>query len=220
METLVGDKSCFLISLDLLEQSQLVAKYLSYLIYVSCGCRMLFRTGSVDMVLVDEEAWGEGSGLTFPRSLRELQQKGSLKIHENRPKLFLLSTSLNPTEVDEVRSTGYVDSMIKPLRLSMMVACLRRGLGVGNTRCQQKRQPMALKTLLSEKEILVVDDNAVNRKVAEGALKKYGAIVTCADSGKVAIELLRPPHKFDACFMDVQMPEMDGYLSFSQSLNF
>ncbi len=53
-------------------------------------------------------------------------------------------------------------------------------------------------------------DNAVNRIVAAGALKKYGAIVTCVDSGKEAISRLQPPHKFDACFMDVQMPEMDG----------
>lgn len=172
------------------------------------------------MVLVDKEAWGEGSGLEFPHSLRQLQQNESLKIPENLPKLFILATSLSPTEVDEVKAAGYVDSMIKPLRLSMMVACLRRSLGVGNQRCQEKRQPMALNTLLREKQILVVDDNVVNRKVAEGALKKYGAVVTCAGSGKVAIELLRPPHKFDACFMDVQMPEMDGYLSFSQSLNF
>lgn len=23
--------------------------------------------------------------------------------------------------------------------------------------------------------------------------------------------MLRPPHQFDACFMDIQMPEMDGF---------
>ncbi|KAM7473306.1 hypothetical protein LguiB_020549 [Lonicera macranthoides] len=57
---------------------------------------------------------------------------------------------------------------------------------------------------------LVVDDNMVNRRVAEGALKKYSAIVTCLDSGKAASRMLNPPHSFDACFMDLQMPEMDG----------
>jgi histidine kinase 2/3/4 (cytokinin receptor) len=46
--------------------------------------------------------------------------------------------------------------------------------------------------------------------VAEGALKKHGAIVTCVESGKAALEKLKPPHSFDACFMDFQMPEMDG----------
>ena len=72
---------------------------------------------------------------------------------------------------------------------------------------------MALRSLLSGKQILVVDDNAVNCKVAAGALKKYGAEVTCT-CGKAAIQMLELPRKFDACFIDIQMPEMDGYSSF------
>ena len=166
------------------------------------------------MVLVDKEAWGEGSGLAFPHPLREMQQNGTLKPQGNLPKMFLLATSLSPAEIDELKSAGYVDCMIKPLRLSMVGACLQRAFDVGNKKYQEKGQPMALQSLLKGKQILVVDDNAVNCKVAAGALKKFGAVVTCAVSGKLAIELLQPPHKFDACFMDVQMPEMDGYFSF------
>lgn len=163
------------------------------------------------MVLVEKEAWGEGSGLVFPLLFRELQLNGTVKSQEKLPKMFLLATCINAAEVDEFKSAGYVDSMIKPLRLGLMAACLRRAFGVVNKRYPEKRQLMALKSLLSGKQILVVDDNVVNLKVAAGALKKYGAIATCANSGKVAINLLQPPHKFDACFMDVQMPEMDGY---------
>lgn len=168
-------------------------------------------TGHVDMVLVDKDAWGEGSGLAFARPIIELKQNGRLKPHENIPKMVLLSTSLTPSEVDDIKSVGYIDSIIKPLRLSMMTACLQRALGVGDKRHQEAGRPPTLKSLLSGKQILVVDDNLVNLKVAAGALKKYGAVVKCADSGKAAIELLQPPHKFDACFMDVQMPEMDGF---------
>ncbi|KAK3435585.1 hypothetical protein EUGRSUZ_C00012 [Eucalyptus grandis] len=32
-----------------------------------------------------------------------------------------------------------------------------------------------------------------------------------SDDGEKAIALLRPPHDFDACFMDIQMPGMDGF---------
>ncbi|KAJ0719127.1 putative histidine kinase, Protein-serine/threonine phosphatase [Helianthus annuus] len=68
-----------------------------------------------------------------------------------------------------------------------------------------------LRGLLLGKKILVVDDNRVNRRVAAGALKKFGAEVECAESGKAALDLLQIPHGFDACFMDIQMPEMDGF---------
>ena len=49
-------------------------------------------------------------------------------------------------------------------------------------------------------------------RVAAGGLKKYGADVVYSDSGKSAIPMLKPPHDIDACFMDIQMPEMDGYV--------
>ncbi|VAH83813.1 unnamed protein product [Triticum turgidum subsp. durum] len=92
-------------------------------------------------------------------------------------------------------------------------ASLRRALG-GVDKAHVKNGLVgnsALGSLLHKRQIIVVDDNAVNLKVAAGALKKYGAEVICADSGKKAIALLKPPHSFDACFMDIQMPEMDGF---------
>ncbi|XP_062204992.1 probable histidine kinase 5 isoform X3 [Phragmites australis] len=107
--------------------------------------------------------------------------------------------------------SGYGDCIRKPLRLSTIAACLRKALGIGVTRQNSRDQSLVLRSVLTGKQILVVDDNAVNRKVAAGALKKYGAIVTCVESGIDAIDMLKPPHTFDACFMDVQMPEMDGF---------
>jgi two-component system, sensor histidine kinase and response regulator len=58
--------------------------------------------------------------------------------------------------------------------------------------------------------VLVVEDNLVNQTVAEGILACEGAIVTIADNGRVAVDLLRGA-VFDAVLMDLQMPEMDGY---------
>jgi PAS domain S-box-containing protein len=57
--------------------------------------------------------------------------------------------------------------------------------------------------------ILLVDDNGVNRQVAGEILKKSGCIVTLVENGKKAIELVAS-NNFDLIFMDIQMPEMDG----------
>lgn len=63
--------------------------------------------------------------------------------------------------------------------------------------------------MLKEKQILVVDDNEMNRLVASTILNNFGVIVQEASNGKDAIELLQ--HKqFDLVLMDVQMPIMDG----------
>ena len=59
--------------------------------------------------------------------------------------------------------------------------------------------------------VLVVDDSAMNRDVAERALMLEGAIVTLAADGRQAVELLTSrPTAFDALLMDVRMPVMDG----------
>ena len=83
-------------------------------------------------------------------------------------------------------------------------------MGVGNKGNPHNGEQLC--KLLLGKKILIVDDNFVNRKVAAGALKKYGAYVISAESGDKAIKLLTPPHEFDSCFMDIQMQEMDGYV--------
>ncbi len=58
--------------------------------------------------------------------------------------------------------------------------------------------------------VLLVDDNATNRKVASQILRKAGCEVEMASSGKDAISLLQKDAKFDLVLMDIQMPEMDG----------
>ncbi len=57
--------------------------------------------------------------------------------------------------------------------------------------------------------ILIVDDDDVNLRVAEGVLKLYDVMCVLAKSGKEAIELLKD-QDIDLVFMDHMMPEMDG----------
>jgi len=59
---------------------------------------------------------------------------------------------------------------------------------------------------------LVVDDNAINLRVASGLLKKLGVAVSVACNGLEAVEALRRgPQDFDVVLMDLQMPVMDGF---------
>ncbi|MDE5700091.1 MAG: response regulator [Lachnospiraceae bacterium] len=58
-------------------------------------------------------------------------------------------------------------------------------------------------------KVLVVDDNAVNRKIARIFLQSYGLEIAEAESGAAAIALVRQTC-YDIIFMDHMMPEMDG----------
>lgn len=63
------------------------------------------------------------------------------------------------------------------------------------------------------KRILVVEDNEMNREIAEEILKENNFIVETAEDGKYAVEMVMKsePGYYDVILMDIRMPLMDGY---------
>jgi class 3 adenylate cyclase len=59
-------------------------------------------------------------------------------------------------------------------------------------------------------ELLVVDDNRVNRLLVARTLEQFGHRVAFAENGRLALETLRN-HPVDLVLLDIEMPEMDGY---------
>ncbi len=78
------------------------------------------------------------------------------------------------------------------------------------TDVEARRPPEAAKyESLVALQILVVDDNAVNRAVAAGLLEKQGHQISLASNGREAVAMAER-HRYDLILMDVQMPELDG----------
>jgi len=59
-------------------------------------------------------------------------------------------------------------------------------------------------------DLLVVDDNRVNRLLLGRALEQLGHTVSFAENGREALEALRK-RRVDLVLLDIEMPEMDGY---------
>ncbi|KAJ8451511.1 hypothetical protein Cgig2_018145 [Carnegiea gigantea] len=166
------------------------------------------RNPFIDVVLIEQEVWNKDlkASSLFANRLKNVDCG-------RPPKLFVLANSVNLGRYSALCTDDTPSIIMKPLRASMVAASLQRAMGVrnkGNFR-NGVLANLPLQQLLRGKKFLVVDDNSTNLKVAAGALRKYGADVDCVDSGRKAIEKLKPPHIFDACFMDIQMPEMDGF---------
>jgi PAS domain S-box-containing protein len=68
---------------------------------------------------------------------------------------------------------------------------------------------------LERLHVLIVDDNATNRKILSHQLNSWGTIYEEADCGKRALEMLRAAaaegNAYDLAVLDLMMPEMDGF---------
>ena len=58
--------------------------------------------------------------------------------------------------------------------------------------------------------LLIVDDNELNRDMLSRRLERLGYLVTCAESGRRALELV-DAQPFDLMLLDIMMPDMNGY---------
>ena len=85
-------------------------------------------------------------------------------------------------------------------------------LGIGESKNEKKKStPVDLSGFsLDGYQILLVEDNPVNVLVAKKFLTKWGAEVSHAENGQVAVDMLENGI-YDVVLMDLQMPIMDGY---------
>jgi CheY-like chemotaxis protein len=62
-------------------------------------------------------------------------------------------------------------------------------------------------------KVLLVEDNEMNREIAEEILTENGLIVDTATDGDIAVDKVRKaaPGDYELILMDVQMPRMNGY---------
>lgn len=74
---------------------------------------------------------------------------------------------------------------------------------------KKEAEPKAEELYFTDKRVLVVDDNELNRMIAVEMLKPTGLEIDTAENGEQALEMIQA-QRYDMVFMDHQMPVMDG----------
>ncbi|HMD74457.1 MAG TPA: PAS domain S-box protein [Steroidobacteraceae bacterium] len=134
------------------------------------------------------------------------------------PVIYLGSTG----SMGDCGMEGLSRVMTKPAKRQLLLqtmsnlVAIARSTGIEQTDGPQD-QPMLRPAAgaCAGRHVLLVEDNAVNQKLAVRLLERMGMQVTVAGNGSVAVEQLRCG-TFDAVLMDCQMPVMDGYEATAQ----
>jgi CheY-like chemotaxis protein len=115
-----------------------------------------------------------------------------------------------------MEAAGFAAHLVKPVRHGQLHDCLATLFGAGEPVQLLNRTGMLTATKLRELwphrgvKILLVEDNAVNQRVAVGLLRKLGYEHVVAPDGRAALEVVRAGG-IDIVLMDCLMPGMDGY---------
>ncbi len=126
---------------------------------------------------------------------------------------IIILTAYDWSEVEaQARDAGIQAFIEKPLFRSRLVYALKSVLVKDET--GPKLAPAELEEDSHEgKRVLLVEDNELNREIAQELLSFIGVQVETAADGKEAVDRMAQsaPGTFDLIFMDIQMPVMDGY---------
>ncbi|MFQ5559967.1 MAG: response regulator, partial [Nitrospinota bacterium] len=130
--------------------------------------------------------------------------------------LVMLTSRNNKGDVAMAQEVGFHGYLTKPVHRRQLQECLSSVLGKG----KQAEQIVTKRTLVEQREfencnVLLVEDNIVNQKVATSLLRKMGCRVDVAKDGKMAVQATRD-NNYDLIMMDCQMPVMDGYAATRQ----
>ena len=143
------------------------------------------------------------NGIEVTRQIRSLG--------DDTPIIILTAYDWSDIEV-EARAAGVTAFCAKPMFMSDIRDTLMTAIGQKQTGAENCILPETGSDFRG-RCILLVEDNELNREIAEEILKQYGFLVDIAENGAVAVEKVKnsAPGTYDLVLMDIQMPVMNGY---------
>ncbi|MCL2496854.1 MAG: response regulator, partial [Clostridiales bacterium] len=161
----------------------------------------LDENGAYDLCLVDHHL-PDMNALELTRRLKEAHNKAVV--------IMVSAIEWNGIE-NEAKAAGALQFLAKPIFPSEVIKVLDIGAAMTDAAAEREGGPEPGDDF-SGRRVLLVDDMAINREIVMALLEPTRVAVDCAENGAIAVEMFAAgPELFDIIFMDVQMPEMDGY---------
>jgi signal transduction histidine kinase/DNA-binding response OmpR family regulator len=164
---------------------------------------LIRRDGPFDLYFIDWKMPGI-NGIDLSRRIKE--RDAAIK-----PVVIMISNSEWNEIEEEARSAGVDKFLPKPLFPSLISDCINECLGLDNLVHAESDKSAALEHFAGRRALLA-EDMEINREIVMTLLEPTGLRIDCAENGIEAVKRFSEnPDAYDIIFMDVQMPEMDGY---------
>ncbi|MDR2295385.1 MAG: response regulator, partial [Clostridiales Family XIII bacterium] len=125
--------------------------------------------------------------------------------------VVMISSADRSTIEDEGKRVGVDKFLSKPLFPSSVTDCINECLDLSERVAEAELSAVAARDY-EGRCILLAEDAEINREIVLALLEPTRLRIECAENGVEAVRLFAEnPERYDLIFMDVQMPEMDGY---------
>jgi PAS domain S-box-containing protein len=163
-----------------------------------------YNNAAFAVALIDQQM-PDGDGVEFGQRLRADTRYATLP-------LVLLTSLGKRGDARRCSDLGFVAYLLKPVTQRDLNDCLSLVLGKTTDAPAPLITRHQLRSLRARAQhhLLLVDDNAVNRKVGKALLERMGYRIDLACDGAEAVKAWETS-RYDAILMDCQMPVMDGY---------
>jgi CheY-like chemotaxis protein len=162
------------------------------------------KTGKPFELVLTDAQMPEQDGFMFIEAMRRFPELTQIAI-------MMLTSVGQYADAERCGSLGVSAYLTKPVRQHELQEAILRVLG--NAKLNNDTRPLITKETVEDEpllRVLLVEDNAVNQKVAQALLKKWNYRVIIAVNGIEALtQLQKTP--VDVVLMDLQMPQMDGF---------
>ena len=169
---------------------------------------LMEKKGHFDLYFVDWKMPDiDGIGLT-----RKIREHIALEHSSEKSVVIMISATDWNTIEKEAREAGVDKFLPKPLFPSAVADIINECLGIREKEKPGAEQDGAETDNFSGYSILLAEDVEINREIVTTILEPTSLSIECAENGREAVEKFSSaPEKYNMIFMDIQMPEMDGY---------
>jgi signal transduction histidine kinase/CheY-like chemotaxis protein/HAMP domain-containing protein len=138
---------------------------------------------------------------------------GRIKALGGKSAIIMISAGEWSAIEDEAKKAGVSKFLSKPLFPSVIVDAVNGCLGIDNLTQQNENEKKAASAPnLAGYRIMLAEDVEINREIVSSFLEETRVEIDCAENGWKALRMFEEdPERYDLIFMDIQMPEMDGY---------
>ncbi|MCL2070277.1 MAG: response regulator [Treponema sp.] len=169
---------------------------------------MIKSKGFYDLYFVD---WKMPlmDGIELSRKIKEMSSSDA---SDHKSVVIMISAAQWDLIEKDAKAAGVDKFLPKPLFPSSIIDAINECLGGKSKKSAQKEPQQKEIKNFGAYTMLLVEDIDINREIAETLLEPTGLRIECAENGKEALEkFTAEPDKYNMIFMDIQMPEMDGY---------